>query len=123
MRSSSTTITLPYLLITSVMPAIKLFAKPQFFSRSTMVTALNPVTVCIYLRSSSTPFIAFSFFAPSEKIKRSESFAKGHPQVRVDFYIVEGKVIFGEMTFTSQGGYMDYLSKDYSLELGKMMKI
>ena len=53
----------------------------------------------------------------------AESLAKGHPQVRVDFYIVEGKVIFGEMTFTSQGGYMDYLSKDYSLELGKMMKI
>lgn len=72
MRSSSTTITLPYLLITSVIPAIKLFAKPQFFSRSTMVTDLNPVTVCIYLRLSSTPFIAFSFFAPSEKIKRSD---------------------------------------------------
>ncbi len=47
----------------------------------------------------------------------------GHPQVRVDFYISNNKIYFGEMTFTSQGGYMDYISKKYSLEMGSLIKI
>lgn len=47
--------------------------------------------------------------------------AKGHPQVRVDFYIVKGKIYFGEMTFTSQGGYMDYIADDLLLKMGEMM--
>ena len=49
--------------------------------------------------------------------------AQGHPQVRVDFYIVNNKIYFGEMTFTSQGGYMDYISRDYSLEMGQLINI
>ena len=43
--------------------------------------------------------------------------------MRIDFYIVGDKIYFGEMTFTSQGGYMDYLSKEYSLELGSMINL
>ena len=34
--------------------------------------------------------------------------SKGHPQVRVDLYNIDGKVYFGEMTFTSYGGYENY---------------
>lgn len=45
--------------------------------------------------------------------------ANGMPQVRVDFYIETNKIYVGELTFTSQGGYMDYLSRDFSLKLGK----
>ena len=33
--------------------------------------------------------------------------SKGLKQVRVDLYDIEGKIYFGEMTLTSQGGYMD----------------
>lgn len=49
--------------------------------------------------------------------------AKGHPQVRVDFYIINEKIYFGEMTFTSQGGYMDYISRKYSSEMGHKITI
>lgn len=48
--------------------------------------------------------------------------SKGHPQVRVDFYIVNDKIYFGEMTFTSQGGYMDYISRQYSVLMGDLIK-
>lgn len=56
-------------------------------------------------------------------IEYAEKLAYGHPQVRTDFYIIDNKVIFGEMTFTSQGGYLDYISQDYLLELGKSVKL
>lgn len=49
--------------------------------------------------------------------------AKGHPQVRVDFYIINNKIYFGEMTFTSQGGYMDYISRELSYDMGKHVKL
>ena len=45
--------------------------------------------------------------------------AKGHPQVRVDFYITHGKIYFGEMTFTSEGGYDGDITKDFCIEMGK----
>ncbi len=44
--------------------------------------------------------------------------AIGHPQVRVDFYIVQHKILFGEITMTSQGGYMDYITRDYDFDMG-----
>ena len=45
--------------------------------------------------------------------------AKGHPQVRVDFYITHGKIYFGEMTFTSEGGYDGDITKEFCIEMGK----
>lgn len=44
--------------------------------------------------------------------------SKGFPQVRVDFYIVNGKPYFGEMTFSSAAGHMDYFSNKALVELG-----
>lgn len=45
--------------------------------------------------------------------------AKGHPQVRVDFYITHDKIYFGEMTFTSEGGHDGDVTKEFCLEMGK----
>lgn len=56
-----------------------------------------------------------------ELIILAEKLAFGHPQVRVDFYISNGKIYFGEMTFTSQGGYMDYISREYSNIMGELI--
>lgn len=56
-------------------------------------------------------------------LEYSSLLAQGHPQVRVDFYIVKNKLYFGEMTFTSQGGYMDYISRNYSLEMGQLVNL
>lgn len=46
------------------------------------------------------------------------SLSKGFPQVRVDFYDIDGELYFGEMTFTSNGGCMPYFTQEYQLELG-----
>lgn len=45
------------------------------------------------------------------------------PEVRVDLYEVNGHVYFGEMTFTSQSGCMDYLSQQYLYETGSLIKL
>lgn len=40
-----------------------------------------------------------------EMLRYASVLSKGFPEVRVDFYEIGGKVIFGEMTFTSGYGY------------------
>lgn len=45
------------------------------------------------------------------------------PQVRVDFYEVDGKVYFGEMTMTSCGGLMEYYTDEYLLEMGNQIEL
>lgn len=49
----------------------------------------------------------------------SKVLSKGFPQVRVDFYDIDGRLYFGELTFTSQGGYMNYISKEELLRIGR----
>lgn len=49
--------------------------------------------------------------------------SKGEPQARIDFYEVNGKLYFGEITMTSQGGYMPYFTHDFLLMLGKLCKL
>ena len=45
--------------------------------------------------------------------------SKGHPEVRVDFYVVNNKLYFGEMTFTAFGGYIDYYSREVLNKMGE----
>lgn len=45
--------------------------------------------------------------------------SKDFPQVRIDFYEVNGKPYFGEMTFTSLGGRMNFYTPEYLLEMGE----
>ena len=49
--------------------------------------------------------------------------SKGFPQVRVDFYEVDGKLYFGEMTFTSSAGINGFYTREFLLELGRMTKL
>lgn len=49
--------------------------------------------------------------------------SQGQKQMRVDLYNIDGKIYFGEMTMTSQGGYMNYFSKEFLLEMGKQFKV
>lgn len=37
----------------------------------------------------------------------------GFPQVRVDLYEVNGHIYFGEYTFSSQGGFMDFYTQNF----------
>lgn len=47
----------------------------------------------------------------------------GHPQMRVDLYNIDGKIYFGELTMTSQGGYMDWYTDEYTLEMGRQFEV
>ena len=40
----------------------------------------------------------------------AECLAKGLPEVRVDFYEVNGKILFGELTFFDGSGFDEILS-------------
>ena len=51
------------------------------------------------------------------------SLSKGHPEVRVDLYESGGNVYFGEMTFTFQGGYIDYITREKLLEMGNLITL
>lgn len=52
-------------------------------------------------------------------IEVAETLAKGHPQMRVDLYSIGEKIYLGEITMTSQGGYMNYFSMPCLLEMGR----
>lgn len=56
-------------------------------------------------------------------IEIAEKLSKDFPQVRVDLYNINGKIYIGEMTFTSQGGRMDYWSNEFQLELGRKIDL
>ncbi|MBO4641773.1 MAG: hypothetical protein J5661_02800 [Bacteroidaceae bacterium] len=59
----------------------------------------------------------------AEMISIAATLSKPFPQVRVDLYEVNGKAYFGELTFTSLGGMMDYYKPEYLLEMGKRVTI
>ena len=44
---------------------------------------------------------------------------KGQPVARIDLYIVDNKVYFGEITMTSQGGYQDFFTQAFLNKMGE----
>lgn len=59
----------------------------------------------------------------NEMIFLAERLAKGIPQVRVDFYEVNGKIYFGEMTFFDSSGFGKFEPEEWDLKIGKMLKL
>ena len=53
-------------------------------------------------------------------IEIATALSKGFPHVRVDLYNVEGKIYFGEMTFTNGGGFDRILPAEYNTMLGNL---
>lgn len=53
-------------------------------------------------------------------MKVASIMGKGLPVARIDLYVVNDKVYFGEITMTSQGGYMDYLTSDFLKTMGEL---
>ena len=49
--------------------------------------------------------------------------SEGFPILRVDLYEVDGKIYFGELTFTSLGGFMDYFTPDILLKMGNKVNL
>lgn len=69
----------------------------------------------------------------TEEIPKPENFdkmldiarilSKDFKFVRVDLHNVNGKIYFGEMTFTPAGGFMKFIPKKYDLILGDMLNL
>ena len=52
-----------------------------------------------------------------------EILAEGFSHVRVDLYNVDGKIYFGEMTFTSGGGYRLIHPEEYNYIIGDLWEL
>ena len=49
--------------------------------------------------------------------------AEGIPEVRVDFYEVNGKVYFGELTFSHWSGFQPFEPPDWDRQFGEWIKL
>lgn len=45
---------------------------------------------------------------------------KGQPVARIDLYVCDDKVYFGEITMTSQGGYQDFYTQEFLNKMGEL---
>ncbi len=56
-------------------------------------------------------------------IKLAKKLSKNIPHVRVDFYEINGKVYFGEMTFYHYSGLVPFIPDEWDYKIGEMLKI
>lgn len=68
------------------------------------------------------PNISSEFSLPSnvqDMITVAEKLSSGFPFARIDFYDVEGHIVFGEITFYPSTGFATYHPDSFDFELGK----
>lgn len=58
-----------------------------------------------------------------EMLEVAKTLSAGFPLVRVDLYNISGRIYFGEMTFTSNGGIQPFYNFDFCKEMGKHVDI
>jgi O-antigen/teichoic acid export membrane protein len=58
-----------------------------------------------------------------QMLEAAAKLSEGFPEVRVDFYEVRSKLYFGEMTFASLMGRMDFYTPEFLKELGDQVKL
>ena len=56
-------------------------------------------------------------------IEVAEQLSEGFPEVRVDLYNIDGKIYFGELTFTAQGGFLNNFTPEFNKSLGDKFSI
>ena len=56
-------------------------------------------------------------------IEAASILSKGFPEVRVDFYEVDGKLYFGELTFMTLFGQIDFYTNEFLMQLGQQCKL
>lgn len=59
----------------------------------------------------------------SQLIEIAEKLSKPFPVVRCDLYVIKGRPYFGEMTFTSLGGTMNFYTDEELLRMGQKIDI
>ena len=58
-----------------------------------------------------------------EMVKLAEKLSKGIPQVRIDFYNVDDRVYFGEMTFFHWSGLVPFEPPEWDKKIGDMIDL
>lgn len=58
-----------------------------------------------------------------EMLSVAKQLSAEFPILRVDLYNIDGQIYFGELTFTSQGGMMDFYTQDFLHLLGRKADI
>ena len=58
-----------------------------------------------------------------QMIELAEILSQGFPHVRVDFYDVDGKVLFGELTFFNQSGFDTDILPETDVKWGKLLEL
>lgn len=59
----------------------------------------------------------------NEILKYARILSADFLHARIDFYIVDGKVVFGEITFTNSAGFGKVEPKEFALKMGKYLKL
>ena len=55
----------------------------------------------------------------SEMLLVAQTLSKDFPHARVDLYNVNGRILFGELTFYNASGYMNYEPDEFDYAVGK----
>lgn len=58
-----------------------------------------------------------------QMVEMAKTLSKDFPYVRVDFYDIDGRIYFGEMTFFPESGYYDFEPDEFDFMLGEKFKI
>ncbi len=58
-----------------------------------------------------------------ELISISEKLCKNHAQVRLDFYIIDNTIYFGEITLSTASGFQPMIPEEIDLALGKELRL
>ena len=78
------------------------------------------------LFSCFTDYI-YAIINKPEQLNQLLDFARklsaGHPFLRTDFYIINGMVYFGELTFYHDCGYSKITPFEFDLEMGNWIKL
>lgn len=56
-------------------------------------------------------------------LELSKKLSRGIPFVRVDFYEIDGKIYFGEITFFPTSGMKSFVPENWDLELGERLRL
>ena len=76
---------------------------------------------CVY-ENSAEPVTEKPAFM-DEMVAYAEKLAAGVPYLRVDFYYHEGKILFGETTFYTWGGYTRFEPEEIDAWLGGLLEL
>lgn len=58
-----------------------------------------------------------------EMVEYAKILAKPFPHVRVDFYIINDKIFFGELSFTNEAGFGKIKPQSLNLQMGEWIKL